>query len=112
MDYNKFTKDIEEYEEWNRIAGRLELEGPHAVNDAWLDFGTADRVHSPSHYTAGKQEVIDIIEDAIKSAPSTVKGMLQAQALKYLLRIWLKDNPLEDAKKAQWYLTRLIDKMH
>ena len=34
--------------------------------------------------------------------------MLLAQALKYLLRLWLKDNPEEDAKKARWYLNRLI----
>ena len=69
-----------------------------------------DRVNSPSHYTAGKVEAIDIIEDAIANAPNPTFGFLQAQALKYLLRLWLKDNPLEDAKKAQWYLTRLIKK--
>ena len=105
MDYIKFTKNMEEYDDWNR------LEGKHAINDAWLDFGTNDRVHSPSHYTAGKQEVIDVIEDAIKTAPNTTQGMLQAQVLKYMLRLWLKDNPIEDAKKAEWYLKRLISKM-
>lgn len=67
-----------------------------------------DRVNSPSHYTSGKQEVIDIIEDAVKDAPSTIYGMLQAQVLKYMLRVWLKDNPLEDMKKASWYLERLM----
>ena len=25
--------------------------------------------------------------------------MLQGQVLKYMLRIWLKDNPIEDARK-------------
>jgi len=40
-----------------------------------------------------------------------VMGMLHAQALKYLLRIWLKGNSLQDAEKARWYLNRLIDKM-
>ena len=67
-----------------------------------------DRVNSPSHYTSGKREVIDIIEDAVKDAPSSIYGMLQAQVLKYMLRVWLKDNPLEDMKKASWYLDRLI----
>ena len=105
MDYIKFTKDMEEYNDWNRLAG------PHSVNDAWLDFGTTDRVNSPSHYTAGKQEVIDVIEDTIKTATDVTKGMLQAQVLKYIMRLWLKDNPLEDAKKARWYLERLIGKM-
>ena len=68
-----------------------------------------DRVNSPSHYTSGKQEVIDIIEDAVQHAPSNIYGMLQGQVLKYMLRCWLKDNPLEDLKKAQWYLGRLIE---
>jgi hypothetical protein len=68
-----------------------------------------DRVNSPSHYTGGSQEAIVTIEEAIEHAPSVKAGMLQAQVLKYLLRLWLKDNPLEDAKKAQWYLNRLID---
>ena len=67
-----------------------------------------DRVNSPSHYTSGKQEAIDIIEDAIKDAPNPTVGMLQAQVLKYMLRLWLKDNTLEDASKAEWYLKRLI----
>ena len=70
-----------------------------------------DRVNSPSHYTAGSQEVIDIIEDAIRHAPSSVDGMLQAQVLKYILRLWHKDNTLEDARKARWYLDRLISKL-
>ncbi len=68
-----------------------------------------DRVNSPSHYTSGKVEVIDVIEDAVKTAPSAIYGMLQGQVLKYMLRVWLKDNPLEDLKKAEWYLTRLIE---
>ena len=68
----------------------------------------SDNVNSPSHYTSGKTEVIDIIEDAVKDAPSNIYGMLQGQVLKYMLRVWLKDNPLEDLKKAQWYLERLI----
>ena len=82
--------------------------------DKYMNWGTspkADRVNSPSHYTSGSQEAIDIIEDAIKTAPSPETGMLQAQVLKYLLRLWLKDNPTEDAKKAQWYLKRLISKL-
>ena len=67
-----------------------------------------DRVNHPSHYTRGKQEVIDIIEDAIKDAPTVSMGLLQGQALKYILRLWLKDDSLEDAQKARWYLNRLI----
>ena len=67
-----------------------------------------DMVNSPAHYTRGTQEVIDIIEEAIQDAPDVKAGMLQAQALKYLLRLWLKSNAPQDAKKCSWYLNRLI----
>ncbi len=102
MDYIKFTNDFKEYTDWNFNI---------PAEDGILGAEGDDRVNSPSHYTAGKQEVIDIIEDAIKTAPNTTQGMLQAQVLKYMLRLWLKDNPIEDAKKAEWYLKRLISKM-
>ena len=72
----------------------------------------SDPVNSPSHYTRGSQEAIDIIEEAIQDAPDVKSGMLQAQVLKYLLRLWLKDNPEQDARKAQWYLNRLVDSLN
>ena len=78
-------------------------------NDDTIVFD--DRVNSPSHYTYGNTEAIDVIEEAIQDAPSVKAGMLQAQVLKYLLRLWHKDNPSEDAKKAEWYLKRLIDSL-
>lgn len=72
---------------------------------------TDDPVNHPAHYTAGSIEVIDILEQAVAQAPDPVRGGLQWQCLKYLLRMWLKDNPLQDAQKAQWYLDRLIDNL-
>ena len=71
----------------------------------------SDPVNSPSHYTKGKVDAIDVIEDAIKDAPNTKAGFLQGQVLKYLLRLWYKSNSVEDAKKAEWYLKRLIDEL-
>lgn len=94
MEYEKFKKEFDKFNAW---------EGSLNISD--------DRVNSPSHYTGGKQEAIDIIEDAIKAAPTVEEGYLQGQVLKYLLRMWLKDNPKEDARKAAWYLNRLIAKM-
>lgn len=70
-----------------------------------------ERVEHPSHYTRGRTEVIDVIEDAVMDAPNNTAAVLQAQVIKYILRLWLKDNPHEDARKARWYLNRLIDKL-
>ena len=112
MDYEKFKKNLEEYDDWDRINMK-----PKGVYFPGLDvivnnkYGKSDAVNSPAHYTRGTQEAIDIIEEAIQDAPTPKDGLLQAQALKYLLRLWLKDDPKQDAEKARWYLNRLIDSL-
>lgn len=106
MDYEKFKDEYDKYQNW----GKETKSFGDLVRDS-IVYSSEDRVDRPSHYTAGKSEAIDVIEDAIKDAPNVEAGFLQGQVLKYLLRIWLKDNPLEDAKKARWYLNRLIDKL-
>ena len=129
MDYEKFKKDLETFEQYNMwneyqkddfefmdpegIEGLTEsLERRKKVIDISRNYkGSSDMVNSPAHYTRGSQEVIDIIEQAIGDAPSSAEGYLQGQALKYLLRVWLKDNPKQDCEKAVWYLNRLISKL-
>ena len=71
-----------------------------------------DPVNSPAHYTSGRTEVIDIIEDAISRAPSPVLGSCQAHVLRYILRMWDKDDPMLNASKAKWYLNRLLDHLN
>lgn len=39
------------------------------------------------------------------------EGYCKGNILKYLWRFRYKGKPLEDLKKAQWYLSRLIDHM-
>ena len=68
-------------------------------------------VDSPAHYTNGGVDVIEVIEDAVKCAEDPASAVLQSQVIKYIMRMWLKDNPLQDAQKAQWYLERLISKL-
>ena len=70
-----------------------------------------DNVEHPYHYTQGTQEAIDTIEEAIAEAPGPKAGFLQAQVLKYMLRLWHKVDAKEDAEKARWYLNRLIDSL-
>ena len=98
MDYEEFLKNNAKYEAWDTVVD-------------FSQYGKSDKVNSPAHYTRGSQEAIDIIEEAIQDAPSPKEGMLQAQVLKYLLRLWLKDDPKQDAEKARWYLNRLIDSL-
>ncbi len=66
---------------------------------------------NPEYYRNYRVEVIDILEDAVARAPDPIKGSLQYQVLKYLLRLWDKEDPLKDAKKSRWYLDRLISKL-
>lgn len=66
-----------------------------------------DNVNHPSHYTSGNIETWDYIVDVIGEYESI--SVAHAQVLKYLgSRLWNKNDPLEDAKKAQWYLTEMI----
>jgi hypothetical protein len=67
-----------------------------------------DLVNHPPHYTSGRVETIDFIEDCVQQAPDAVVGGLQWQVLKYMSRLWLKDSPTLDAGKARFYLDRLI----
>ena len=149
MDYDKFKKEYERFERWNRDDNWEYLDNEWLKNSKrwtnlnrpmydqaslkdgkhWLrivegydkktlpvnndgdilhPYSQKDMVNSPAHYTRGTQEAIDIIEEAIQDAPDVKAGMLQAQALKYLLRLWLKGNSVQDSEKARWYLNRLI----
>ena len=67
-----------------------------------------DLVNRPAHYTQGRFEAIDVIEDAIEHAPDPASGFLLGNTRKYLLRAWLKGNTIQDLCKARWYLNRLI----
>ena len=71
-----------------------------------------DLVNHPPHYTNGRVETIDFIEDCVQQAPDAVVGGLQWQVLKYMSRLWLKDSPALDAGKARFYLDRLISTLH
>lgn len=62
-----------------------------------------DTVNSPNHYTFGKYEVIDVIED-------WNLNFRMANAIKYIARAEYKDKKIEDLEKAVWYLRREIEK--
>lgn len=69
-------------------------------------FTKNDPVNHPSHYTDGKIEVIDFIEDK-------KLGFHLGNAVKYIARSGKKDpaKTIEDLEKARWYLDRYISKL-
>lgn len=69
-----------------------------------------DMVNRPPHYCAAGIECIDAIEAAITPVEDSVAAFLTGQVIKYLWRYSLK-NGAEDLRKAQWYLTRLINRV-
>ena len=62
-----------------------------------------DPVNSPSHYTSGKIEVIDFIDDK-------ELGFCLGNAIKYIARAGKKDptKTIEDLHKAKWYINHYI----
>lgn len=60
-----------------------------------------DNVNHPKHYTFGKFEVIDVLED-------WKLELHEANAIKYIARSLHKGTRIEDLEKAVWYLNRKI----
>jgi hypothetical protein len=62
---------------------------------------------NPSHYKIGGIETIDYLK--AKLTPEEFNGYLKGNALKYLSRSNHKhDDPVEDYKKARWYINKLV----
>ena len=65
-----------------------------------------DMVNRPAHYTDGKIEVIDYIEDK-------KLDFCLGNAIKYISRAGrkVKDKEIEDLEKAIWYINRRIKQL-
>lgn len=63
-----------------------------------------DPVEHPSHYTYGKIETIDFIED---------KGLnfSRGNAVKYIVRAGHKADEVQDLEKARWYIDRELQRL-
>ena len=68
-----------------------------------------DLVNKPPHYGDGKIECIDYMKDNMDTM--MFMGYLEGNCKKYLHRYRYKGKPVEDLKKARWYLDRLIQEM-
>lgn len=65
-----------------------------------------DIINHPSHYTDGKIEVIDFIEDK-------QLNFHRGNAIKYIARAGKKnkEKEIEDLEKAAWYINREIQRL-
>lgn len=65
-----------------------------------------DIINHPSHYTDGKIEVIDFIEDK-------QLNFHRGNAIKYIARAGKKnkETEIEDLEKAAWYINREIQRL-
>lgn len=69
---------------------------------------TEDAVNHPQHYISETGlEAIDVIE-AFTFDLNGIEAVCTGNVLKYICR-WNHKNGLQDLKKAQWYLERLIN---
>lgn len=86
------------YDPWSEYTDGVTYEAELNAFEAGLD---ADPVNSPAHYRwlPNGIEVIDITESF---------GFLLGNVLKYVMRADHKGKPIEDLKKAEFYLRREI----
>ena len=86
----------------------MKMRATEEDEDKLLDEFYADRldmVNSPPHYNQAGIECIDAIQAATDEG---YEYYLQGNIIKYLWRYRYK-NGVEDLKKAQWYLNKLIE---
>lgn len=86
-------------------------DNPQSLNDQYAEIeqvrqDTKDNVNHPSHYTKGKVECLDALESAT-IGKSGIEAVCVANIIKYLWR-YEEKNGIEDVKKSQFYLNRLL----
>ena len=79
---------------------------PAAPADSAPSVPVADPVHSPSHYTSGGIEVIDVLR--AKLTPEEFRGFLKGNVIKYMLRAEHRGGA-QDYKKGCVYATWLAE---
>jgi hypothetical protein len=78
---------------------------PHRpVHNVTCASAAHDPVERPAHYTRGRIEVIEFIEDQ-------GFGYHLGNAIKYISRAGHKQDALEDLRKAKWYIERMIERL-
>ena len=101
MRHEEFMKKKAEEEGMSSLQGNAYAAWANQANKQ------SDMVNSPPHYNKTGIECIDAIRAATGDG---YEYYLQGNIIKYLWRYRYK-NGTEDLKKAQWYLTKLIEEV-
>jgi hypothetical protein len=101
-----YGNDFMKYKEIRDVLNERERNLSARTGD-WVVVGDEeDVVNSPPHYKTGGIEAIEGIEASM--GPEAYAGYLKGNIMKYMWRYERKGKPIEDLKKARWYLDRLI----
>ena len=71
-----------------------------------IDNKKQDYVNNPPHYSGEKFQCVDVMENVF--GKEALINFCILNSFKYLWRYNKKFNPIEDLKKAQWYLNKAI----
>ena len=95
----------------HRVMCKFDEEWHHEGTEChYRDRTTSDMVDHPKHYTTGSVECIDAIESAVTGLDG-VEAVLTGHIIRYVWR-WKQKGGVEDLRKAEWYLKRLIQKQN
>lgn len=102
-------------EEWDRVSlidepgmSTASLESP-VVGKLYHPQDEHDPVNKPDHYNVGAIEAIEAIKASMPE--NEFRGYLKGNLMKYVWRYDYKGKPVEDLRKARWYLERLIEEL-
>ena len=64
---------------------------------------------NPDHYKQGDVECIEAIKAAL--GHDGFKAYCRGQVIKYIWRAEHKGTPIDDYRKAEWYVSRLVEEL-
>lgn len=120
-DTPRFKSNISGWEYYLDLEDDVEYIGEEGADDMFPDYEETltiqptkdvvkqDNVNHPNHYRTGKTECIVAMEEMLSTEEFI--GYLRGNIYKYTYR-YKDKNGIEDLKKAQWYLNKLIEKEH
>lgn len=96
-------------EEWDKIRAIKMPIDPPIVGKLYHPQDAHDPVNKPDHYNVGSIEAIEAIKASMPE--NEFRGYLKGNLMKYVWRYDYKGKPVEDLRKARWYLERLIEEL-